>query len=763
MASEKPKRDIADFFRPYAKPDSPKSIPAKRPSPSPADEHNGSQPSAGKHLKRTEPRTPLTTKRFKEAFSPYKSPFGPRSGASVTIPIRTPKPSISEDSPESLTPSSSVLRKGGLFTSASKTNDQQQTSLSFADIPIAGQSIVKDGKVTAVRSSDDEDSDSLCSLDDILGRNRHDVPTASSSPPDVGEENLEAERARSLSVFTNGRSSALIGRDKLRLLTSKANELNFDISSLVGDHFDDEEIEANVTKAKKGYKASDDQERLKRQGLMDKNLLASVMGQENKGENLQRLFNAVERTEALATEHTWTMFDSKPMSADSLPTESFPEKDVNSDPWFECLGEPNVRHRAYLSGYVAEKAAEGRISDDAVTWTFKNISHEPRDDLRKSYVRVVKAASPIWTSKNLTSSMIEKFFCQLGADSTMVKCNSSINPERQVHAKHSAPRNTRLLSAIEVLVAMSVDMTSEALSLFVALTMRLAIDTDLMSNSRVCIAVEDALSSLIDHNEERVSIVAGQCILEDMSLRVKDPHLQTLALKHILPTSSTAASLRIRLANLFSLGVTEDNTSILDFSTASGISSPDISLTQLTSHLRNPRYNVSRSSRQDPAFDYSTLSASVYIFDTAVANGGRPTIFPDTSSERAFNHHVDILGERVKSIITSIADTGASHMRRTEAKEALNALHFRLLYSVRTKPKPKKSVFGGRDGAEYRAEERSAGMMQQFLDRRKEQKGLQKERDGDAGAGAGAGGDPGSLSQKSESEELIRRQLGLQS
>jgi len=742
MAPETPKRDIADFFRQYAKLKSAQTVPAKRPSPTPGD---GREHPTDKHVKRAEPRTPLTASRFKDSISsPHKSPFGPRSGASVTIPIRSPKASPFQ------TP---TLQSGGLFASADKETDQEKKPLSFTDIPTSAQSIVKDGKVIAVRGSDDEDSDSLCSLDDILGRNRGDVTTGSSSPPEVDEAELEVHRSKSLSIFTNGRSNALVGRDKLRELTSKAPGRNFDISLLVDDHFDDEEIEANVTKAKQGYKVSDAQDKLKGQSLFDKKLLASVAGQNEGSGDMQRLLNAVDRIDALATDHTWSMFGSTPPRGALSFTQPFPEDAAKTDPWFVCLECPDSRHRAFLSGYPAERAAEGTFPDDMVIWAFNRIGRETRDDLRQCYVRLVKAGSQIWTRRKLTQSMIEQAFCQLGADPGMVKCNSDIQPEPRQPAGDSATRNPQLLSMIEALVGVAADMTAEALSVFVRLLMRLAVDSHLMSNSRMCVAVEDAITSILGHKEERVSTPTAQCILQDIGSRVKDPSLQLQILKHILPTSSAAASLRIQLANVFLRGTTEEDT--LLFSP----SNPEISLQQLTTHLEDPRYDISRSSRQDTAFDYNTLSSLTYIFDAALANGGRPSTFPDLRDERDFNRHVDLLAERVKSIITSIADTGASHMRRTEAKEALNALHFRLLYAVRTKPRPKKSVFGGRDGVEHRAEERSAGMMQQFLERREEEEKASRRDDRKLRVER----DSASLSQKSKVEEQGWKRLGFAS
>ncbi len=755
MAPDKSKRDIADFFRPYAKPTPPKTVPAKRPSPTPSNELDGSgRTISANKVKRTEPRTPLTASRFKDAVhSPYKSPFGPRSGASVIIPIRSPKPSPCQTSSETLTPGHPSSRHAGLFAWTDKGTDLDKGSLSFADIPTSAQSIVKDGKVVAVRGSDDEESDSLSSLEDILGRNRGDATTESSSPPD-NEDGLEIQRARSLGIFTHGRSNALVGRDKLRELTSKANGLNFDISLLVGQHFDDEEVEANVARAKQGYKASDDQERLRRQGLFDKKLLASITGQNEGSGDMQRLFSAVERIDALATNHTWSMFVSTPPPASSPSSHSFPRDARQTDSWLASLNDPTSRKRAYLSGYVEEKAADGTIPESLVAFTFDNIVKELRDDLRESYVGVVKAASQSWTRKNLTPSLIDEAFCQLGADSAIVKCANDINLLPSMPAKDNTVHSRQLLSLVKTLTSLATDMIPEALSKTVKLLARLAIDTQLMSNSGTCVVVEDAVSTLLAHPVEDVSMSAAQCILEDIGLRVKDPYLQTHFLKHILPISTVAASLRVQLANLFLQGAPDNDTIIFT------PTNPDIMLEPLISHLEDPRYDISRSNRQDTVFDYGTFSSLIYIFDAALANGGRSSTFVDTSSEREFNHNIDTLADRVKAIMTSIADTGASHMRRTEAKEALNALHFRLLYGVRTKPRPKKSVFGGRDGDEYRAEEKSKSMMQQFLERRKaEQKGLKEE---DAKL-MGRRDLLMNSSQKSESEELIRRQLGLQS
>lgn len=99
--------------------------------------------------------------------------------------------------------------------------------------------------------------------------------------------------------------------------------------------------------------------------------------------------------------------------------------------------------------------------------------------------------------------------------------------------------------------------------------------------------------------------------------------------------------------------------------------------------------------------------------------------FETSAAETTYNESIDSLASRVKAIVASITDGGATHMKRNEAKEALEVLYYRLLYGVRSKPPQKKSVFGstgGGEGWDDKADrERSSALMQNFL---KGQKGI---------------------------------------
>lgn len=127
------------------------------------------------------------------------------------------------------------------------------------------------------------------------------------------------------------------------------------------------------------------------------------------------------------------------------------------------------------------------------------------------------------------------------------------------------------------------------------------------------------------------------------------------------------------------------------FEDASFLSKPTKSLLDLRSvahHLQGPQFAI----RNDT--DYSDLAASIAILSIAVDDGDQTQAGTDKQEGIAFNQDIDMLSRRIYTMFTSIVDTGASHMKRTEAKEVIEGFHSRLQYAVRTKRKQKSMLFG---------------------------------------------------------------------
>jgi hypothetical protein len=139
-------------------------------------------------------------------------------------------------------------------------------------------------------------------------------------------------------------------------------------------------------------------------------------------------------------------------------------------------------------------------------------------------------------------------------------------------------------------------------------------------------------------------------------------------------------------------------------------------LKRITLQLHDERFDVNRhKASKGPKFDFWELAALTSVLDAAIDSVAGRDGFPDKKTEAQFNQEVDVLADRIKAIFTSIQDSGASHLKRTEAKEGLQALHYRLIYGVRTKPRPKKAWFEPSAAGDWDGLQRTQAAMDDFL------------------------------------------------
>ena len=179
---------------------------------------------------------------------------------------------------------------------------------------------------------------------------------------------------------------------------------------------------------------------------------------------------------------------------------------------------------------------------------------------------------------------------------------------------------------------------------------------------------------------------------------ISDSTLRLRLLQNILASSHRLILLRRRLALACFFQ---------DIGYLSQQADDTIDLKSIARHLEGPQFTMSS------ATDYGELAAAIGILSIAIDCGDPPSAPCATGEEKAFNRDIDALSMKIKSIFADIVDTGGSHMGRTEAKEVLEAFQYRLSYSVRTKPPPKKSLFG--DSTVESAAKRQ--MMEAFVEK----------------------------------------------
>ena len=113
--------------------------------------------------------------------------------------------------------------------------------------------------------------------------------------------------------------------------------------------------------------------------------------------------------------------------------------------------------------------------------------------------------------------------------------------------------------------------------------------------------------------------------------------------------------------------------------------------------------------------DFAELKAKIILLDMAVDDGSGGA-FDDREAEKRFNDDVDELASKLREIWRKINDSGMK-LARTETKSVVEWVQQRLLTTVRTKRKAKKSVFdlpGESDAADL---PRQQDYMKKFLQR----------------------------------------------
>ena len=714
--------NIKNYFRPFA---TAHSLEKKRP----LSEEDQEQP--------TSKRSPLTSSRENQTCTPEEDialPANEASGnasggdKSLHSSRRSQSTSSRPAKPDQTPPISSsdepiahdVTEAAALVPLQDETASRTPAFSSSQTILTSSQRIVKNGEVM-IRNSDEESDSSLEDLDDLIALNpswRSPSPLACSL--DDSFSNIQAgKNAESVKKQRTGKAhvekSASPHRSTLPVIPKP---YRFSLDSLAKERRQHEAGKDSVAQALSLMESYDQRKAssnerfrvLGQSSTLEADLITRLVRTEEDDDDVSRLQTAIQRTEALQYSQSWSFFEDHP-DRPPFHREVFPAiKDQRLRP---VVNESVSRQQAFLSGYVGEYANKASLPEELLLWIMDEICFETRDDLRYSYTDTLKHAT-VQLSPLITLEHIDTLFRKLGATATATDIETPVVPRAVLSQNIDHVSRPCLLSILDLLGSIAGSLATECRTHIFCLLCRLALDQSIVKDFPAINAIGNLFSKLADlyREEENDLEVRGRAIVDILQTNtipyqlqtmlnttyhsIKDASLQLLLLQTIPPLPQLVL-FRQRLALSFFF---------LDPHYFSAQPEDLIDFRSIAIHLETPKYTI------NSATNYSALAASIDILSIAVGCGN--PLSPESAKEdkAAFDRDVDILATKIRAMFTQIIDTSASHMKRTEAKEILEAFHSRLLFAVRTRPPPKKKVFGNEVA-------KQVGDMDAFVVRRK--------------------------------------------
>ncbi|RAH42715.1 uncharacterized protein BO95DRAFT_370285 [Aspergillus brunneoviolaceus CBS 621.78] len=536
------------------------------------------------------------------------------------------------------------------------------------------QRVVKHGK-EVVMGSDGEDTDSIGSLEspaDLFMRFAKPTHSTSSEPSRPG---------RTVSAKT----------DSLARLEKPAPSYKNNLDSLVTAAVDDQETEAGIAKLRASFDRAAN-ESTRRRGQLHEGILTSALGDNDDEMDMQRLLHALRRTDAFDPTKAWHFFDFK----DELPPVlEFPVECISPRSYLTSLTANHSRERAFHSGIVDFALSRSFLPDEVISWIFHSIPIEPQDSIRHAYCRAIKNTNAKHVKALIRPDDFRILFKRLGAIPNAIDIHEQIVPDADPKDYlQSISRHQGLVLSVLDLICGAADLfADDTREYLLSVLFRMTLDVALTSVATISSEIERAIVTVLESSSEETA--------EDLIHRVctttlntfKDATFQSRLLKHILPEADWIALIRCRLAVCFLL----DNPAPLCEPL-----NELLSLTRITDILKRDIFDIRKYKGKDkPEYDYGELLAITSLLNIAVDSGRYQAEFADREAEKAFNTQVDMVADRLKKVFSLIEDSGASHLKRTLAKEALETLHYRIVYSVRTRPRPKKSIYGTIEAREY--------------------------------------------------------------
>ncbi|KAF2425814.1 hypothetical protein EJ08DRAFT_384111 [Tothia fuscella] len=571
-----------------------------------------------------------------------------------------------------------------------QSSDITNAGASFASLcssqSAASKRVVSHGEEVVKGSDTDTASDSeLEDISSILNRgktnaSRSKIPVNGSiqkSPMSVRTQRSFDSRA-----FSNMKKPRKAYQNSLAVIVAKTRETSAKQAKV-------EEIKAQLQK-----QASPD---TPSPALLNREDISSLLdGAQSAGEEGQsrRVIDALARTDALETREVWHFFGPPPKTWMSV---HFPSMSMNSLRYSEIFNDPARRKENFLSGDITDLASKVELPPELLRWMLDQVCIEKSSNLVWAYIQTLKAV-PQQIDSLCTPAAIQLIFRAVGVRPLALNTMSLVTPTEVVLDCKPNVHGNNLSLVIDLLGALATSLSIDSQVLAINLLIRASFDEGVLIDGDLCVRIQETLATLIEAIPEQLFDDVSHNIGKSLYSSIASPILRYQLVAQFPCHTQQTHSFRRRLALAFALSsprwLNDDMTK------------PNIIFHILSSISDSPVYKIR------PTTDYVVLRATLNLLDIAIDMG-----FTDFSSqtnvksspapqtkygmpkkeedprETKFNEDIDKVAQEIRAITSRIIDTGATQMRRTEAKSAADRIIQRLECAVRTKGKKPTDLF----------------------------------------------------------------------
>ncbi|KAF2689501.1 hypothetical protein K458DRAFT_384140 [Lentithecium fluviatile CBS 122367] len=442
--------------------------------------------------------------------------------------------------------------------------------------------------------------------------------------------------------------------------------------------------------------------------------LAAAVNDEEDPDKAKRLFQAMERTNAMHSECVFHFFEEGWNG--STPTDSpFPMDSLPNHRWTSSFEEQSTRDQAFLSGYAERVFRYQQLPDELASWMIDQVCFGRNDVLNEKYIQLLDTHHHQLQTL-LGKVRLDSLFQSLGIDP---ECLNPLRETAPSYEPHPAPKRqipTSLKWVCKLLQTaaprLQIDTSRHAFYILLHLCMDHSVNSDVVILHALQDSIEALMCSITD-NRNLASLLSDSTTL--ILARIRHPVLQR-NLVCSLPTKSPLAAYFQRHLALSFLLYPKPLGAALD--------SPEVS-TLIFTHLEDsPDFRVTKGS------NYMSLAARLTLLDVAIGPGlttvpyypltspgtsreGSSPITapgPQSSEEKTFNNSVGELAHQIMVLSQSIVETGnMTDLSRLEAKDYSERLIHRLENAVRIGGKKLINIFSDDDQVN------GARMMSQWL------------------------------------------------